>query len=182
MKKLLFTALFLGVSYLCKPSEPQIIYIAEAKGLYQVPEKAEIQFDLFKQHLGLIESNNRYQIINRKGYMGKYQFGAETLDFLGYHGITPETFKANPGIFPPSMQEQALKDLIRFNEKALSKYKHYIGTVINGVRITKAGLMAAAHLAGAGGVQHYLTSNHNATDCNGSSIQSYLQEFSNFNI
>jgi hypothetical protein len=181
MKKLIFSALFLGVSYLCKPSEPQLLYIAEAKVFYQVPEKAEIQFERFKQHLGLIESSNRYNVINEIGCMGKYQISPATMIDLGYN-ITPEQFKANPAIFPPSMQDRVLNELIKHNETSLKHYYKYIGQTIRGVRITKAGLIGAAHLGGIGGVKKFLTSNHNATDRNGASIQSYLQEFSNYNI
>jgi hypothetical protein len=182
MKKLIFIIMFFGVFHASGTTDTPIIYIEMSNPIIKPPEKAEIQYKLFTQHLGLIESNNNLIAVNQIGMMGKYQFSCSTLDYLGYKGITPEKFRDNPGIFPEYLQEEALRDLIRFNERCLKKFTSYIGTVVNGVRITKAGLIAASHLAGAGGVQHYLTNNHNATDMNGASIQSYLAEFQNFTI
>jgi hypothetical protein len=54
----------------------------------------------FKQALGFKESKNKYQKINSLGYLGKYQFGTETLK-VGIH---------NPQLFlrSPRMQEKLL--------------------------------------------------------------------------
>ena len=114
--------------------------------------------------------------------MGKYQFTTATLELLGYHGITPERFRSDPTVFPEVMQERALRDLIAHNLHYLSKFTQYIGQVVNGVRITRAGLIAASHLGGIGGVQRFLTSGHNACDMNGSSIQKYLKEFQGYSV
>ena len=55
---------------------------------------------------------------------------------------------------------------------------------INNVPITKAGLIAAAHLGGARSVKLYLKSNGkiNREDAYGTSIEDYLLEFSIFDI
>jgi hypothetical protein len=72
--------------------------------------------------------------------------------------------------------------LVKSNRHQLQKFAQYVGQVINGILITEAGLLAASHLAGVGGVQKYLTSNHNATDMNGSSVQKYLKEFQGYSV
>jgi hypothetical protein len=182
MKKAVFVILLLGLFHASGSPDTPSLYIIQYNPIIKPPDKAETQFKLFIQHLGLIESANQWQVINSIGCMGKYQFATATLEFLGYHGITPEKFKANPNIFPPALQELALIDLIRHNENSLKKFNQYIGQVINGILITKAGLLGAAHLAGVRGVQRYLTGNHNAVDMNGSSIQTYLIEFQNYII
>lgn len=182
MKKLFFLILFLGIFIASGSSDLHILYLPTPVPIIKPPERADVQYKRFVDHLGLIESANQWKVVNPIGCMGKYQFAQATLEYLGYEGITPERFKANPDIFPERMQEEVLKELIQQNTKALKKFKAFIGQTINGVVITQAGLIGAAHLAGVGGVQKFLTSNHNPTDCNGSSVQTYLQEFQNYNI
>jgi hypothetical protein len=181
MKTLILITLLFGASLASGLSDYPSVYIMVCHPIIKAPEKADIQFKLFASHLGLLESHGDWKIINSLGAMGKYQFMPSTLEKLGYH-ITPEAFKANPAIFNESMQEQALRDLVQNNSRCLRKFAQYIGQVINGTFITKAGLLGAAHLAGIGGVQKFLTSNHNATDINGSSVQKYLNEFQNFTV
>jgi hypothetical protein len=59
-----------------------------------------------------------------------------------------------------------------------------VGTTINGTVITWSGLIAAAHLGGAGSVIKYLNTNGNydASDMNGTSISDYIREFQGYNI
>ena len=182
MKQLILIIFLFGASLASGSSEYTMFYIPTTHGIVKPPEKANIQFKQFIEHLGLIESSNRWQVVNSIGMMGKYQFSQATLERLGYYGITPEKFKADPSIFPESVQEQAMRELVKTNQHQLKKFAQYIGQVINGVLITEAGLLGAAHLAGVGGVQKYLASNHNATDRNGSSVQKYLKEFQGYSV
>ena len=182
MKNLLLIILLCGASLASGNSDYHTLYIIQVHAIIKPIDKVDVQFKLFASHLSLIESSNDWKVVNSLGMMGKYQFSPATLEILGYHNITPERFKADPSIFPEAMQEQALQDLIQHNQNSLKKFASYIGQVINGTLITKAGLLGAAHLAGVGGVQKFLTSAHNATDCNGASVQRYLTEFQNFNV
>ena len=59
----------------------------------------------FLNAIGHMESGNRYNIVNKWGYMGKYQFGRSTLQTLGYN-ITRTEFLSNPQI-----QEEAMYKL-----------------------------------------------------------------------
>lgn len=56
--------------------------------------------------------------------------------------------------------------------------------VINGQEITESGILAAAHLAGAGNVKKYLRSygELNVDDDFGSSVSYYIKKFSGYDI
>ncbi len=144
----------------------------------------EKQFALFIEHLGIRESGNRWQIINPIGCMGKFQFAQNTLKCLGYGYITPQQFAQNPEIFPEALQHQLLLVLFKSNEIALKDYMHYCGQVVQGIEITKSGLLAAAHLGGAQSVKLFLLTagKVNKSDINKTSIKDYLSEFGGYNI
>jgi hypothetical protein len=57
-----------------------------------------------------------------------------------------------------------------------------VGKRINGTVITESGILAAAHLAGAGNVKKYLRSGgrNDFKDAYGSSIQYYMKRFSGY--
>ena len=142
------------------------------------------QFDAFTTALGKRESNNDWQATNPYGCIGEWQFAEGTLKMLGYKNINRQTFTANPAIFTKEMQRKALEKLVQINLAGLQPYMHYVGKVINGVKITKAGLIAGTHLGGIGSVQRYLTSNGqvNVHDANGTSIADYIQAFSQYRV
>ena len=116
--------------------------------------------------------------------MGWYQFAPGTLSYLGYDYITPAKFKRNPDIFPPEMQVEVLKALIRCNEAELERYICYVGKKINGITITKSGLLAGAHIGGARGVKLYLLSDGkiNRRDMNGTTIGRYIKVFQGYEL
>ena len=154
-----------------------------------VPTITEMQNDItvpflgksyvgFKEAIGFKESRNRYHIINRFGYLGKYQFGKSTLRRLNVYDT--ENFLNNP-----EQQERAFKALCSLNKYILRKdIKRSVGNRVNGVLITESGILAAAHLGGAGNVKKFLRSNGdtNFSDANGASIKYYMRKFSGFDV
>ena len=60
----------------------------------------------------------------------------------------------------------------------------YIGKTINGVKITESGLLAGAHLLGAGGLSAYLKSDGKAKaiDRSGTHVSKYLEQFADYDI
>lgn len=144
----------------------------------------EKEFKLFINHLGYKESGNDWKIVNSIGCMGEYQFAYKTLKHLGYPNITPKRFKQDPNIFPPELQLKVLNELIQANMTYLIPYYDYIGKTINGIEISKAGLIAGSHLGGAGSVKLYLLSNGkiNKKDKYGTSISDYLKEFAYYDL
>ena len=82
-------------------------------------------------------------------------------------------------------QDKAFEALIARNKWELRKeIQKYSGRIINGVEITESGLVAAAHLGGAGSVKKYLKSNgrNGFKDGFGTSLSSYIRKFSNYDI
>lgn len=130
----------------------------------------------FKEALGFKESQGRYGVVNQYGYMGKYQFGKGTLKMIGIN---------NPNLFLESaaLQESAFNANTARNKWILRKdIRRSAGRYINGVRVTESGILAAAHLAGAGNVKKYLRSG-GATqfeDGNGVTIAYYIKKFSGY--
>lgn len=130
----------------------------------------------FKEALGFKESGGDYKIINEFGYMGKYQFGKGTLKMIGIRDVN--VFLNNPDLQEAAFYANASRnkwilrrDIARFEDK-----------VINGVKITESGILAAAHLAGAGNVKKYLRSGgaFSFNDGFGTSIKHYFRKFAGY--
>ncbi len=62
--------------------------------------------------------------------------------------------------------------------------KFYTGKRIHGILITESGILAAAHLAGAGAVKKYLHSygKVSARDAYGTRIEDYLRRFGGYDL
>ena len=136
------------------------------------------EFIGFREAVGFKESRSRYHVVNKFGYMGKYQFGKSTLRRLKIYNV--ENFLRNP-----EQQERAFKALCSLNKHILRKdIKRSVGKKINGVVITESGILAAAHLGGAGNVKKYLRSNGGIdfSDAFGTSMQNYMKKFSGFDV
>ncbi len=130
----------------------------------------------FKEALGNSESQNKYKKVNSLGYLGKYQFGNETLKSIGIQD-TGKFLKS------PKMQEKAFVALLAKNKWILRDIiKKYDGKVVNGILITESGILAAAHLGGAGSVKKYFKNGGKKyiRDVYGTSVRSYLEKFGGY--
>ena len=145
---------------------------------------AEWEFSRFIEDLGYRESLNNWLSINRIGCFGEWQFAESTLRYLGYRNITLKKFRADPGIFTRELQMEALTRLIKLNTALLRNYERFIGDTIHGTVITRSGMLAAAHLGGAGSVRKFLESEGkvNRKDVLGTSIYDYMKRFSNYDL
>ena len=131
----------------------------------------------FLDAIGFRESGNRYGIVNRYGYMGKYQFGKRTLKGLGIK-VTQDEFLNSPYI-----QEKAMYALLKQNKRSLRKYiEKYDGKYVHGVLVTESGLLAAAHLGGAGSVKKWFRTGKVRKDGNGVKITSYMKQFGGYDL
>ena len=143
----------------------------------RVHEYHQQQLDSFLNAIGFRESSNRYDIVNRWGYMGKYQFGRSTLKGLGFT-VTRKEFLSNP-----QLQEEAMMALLLHNKEKLQKYIDiFDGQTINGMLITESGILAAAHLGGQGSVKRYFKNGKVFKDGYGTKITSYMDKFSGYDI
>ena len=159
---------------------------------FQVPNKGEVleveyidsssyiflgkSYIGFKEALGFKESRGNYSTINKFGYLGKYQFGKNTLKLIGI-------YDSSNFIYNTLLQEKAFSANLSRNKWILRRdINNYVSTYIGGIKITESGILAAAHLAGAGNVKKYLRSGGTITfnDAFGTSIKHYLKKFSGY--
>ena len=131
----------------------------------------------FLNDIGFRESGNRYDVVNQFGYMGKYQFGKSTLRTLKIK-VTKDAF-----LNSPDLQEYAMIQNLNYNKNKLQKYiDQFEGQEINGILITESGILAAAHLAGAGSVRKFFRNGKEFKDGFGTSMTSYMTEFSGYKL
>ena len=130
----------------------------------------------FKEALAFKESRGNYRTVNTLGYLGKYQFGRETLKLIGIYNTT--SFLQNP-----ELQEKAFIANAMRNKWILRRdIKRFVGKQIDGIVVTESGILAAAHLAGPGSVKKYLRS-YGAlgfTDAYGTTVRNYMKRFSGY--
>ena len=130
----------------------------------------------FREAIGFKESGGDYSVVNDFGYLGKYQFGRETLKIIGIRDI-------NHFLDAPELQEAAFYANTSRNKWILRReIAKYSDMIINGVEITESGILAAAHLAGPGNVKKFLRSG-GASDFNdgfGTSIKYYFKKFAGY--
>ncbi len=143
-----------------------------------VPPFLGSQYVGFKEALAFKESQGNYLTVNTYGYLGKYQFGINTLELVGvYNGIK--------FLNDPMLQEKVFDVNISRNKWILRRdIKRFVGKHIKGTEITESGILAAAHLAGPGNVKAYLRSygRVDVMDGYGTSIASYIKKFSGYDV
>lgn len=124
------------------------------------------------------ESSYQPLVQNSGGYFGLYQFGNSALKAVGMNKDDLKRSLNNQhkaALALANKNEEILKDII---QKYNGKYK-------NGVKLTRNGILAMAHLLGAGSVQDYFNNTKNTTfakngfvDGNKTPILEYAKLFS----
>lgn len=134
----------------------------------------------FMDSIAAIETpGGGYHTVNKYGMMGRYQFSLETIKAVGIR-VTRQQFLQNK-----QLQDTAMVRLMKLNEQELSGYiERYDGRTVKGVKVTRAGILAGAHFAGANGVKQFLTNDNHAgtVDGFGTSLRQYMSYFSKFNL
>lgn len=133
-------------------------------------------FIAYKEAIAFKESQGQYHLVNSFGYMGKYQFGMSALRAIGINDRT--AFLNNP-----RLQEKAFVALLAKNKWELrEEIQKYEGKIIGGVRVTESGILAAAHLGGAGSVKKFFKSGGRRymRDGYGTSLRSYMKRFGGY--
>jgi hypothetical protein len=159
-----------------KPSRPLALEVIPPKAEVKIPKIKN--HDMFLNDLGFRESSGNYKAVNRYGYLGKYQFGRKTLNAIDMKHISNRQFLSSP-----ELQEEAMQRLMLANYKSLRRYiKKYNGTIVHGVLVTKSGVLAAAHLGGAGNVRKWFRRGIEFKDANGTKITSYMKQFGGYKL
>jgi hypothetical protein len=149
--------------------------------------------DEYKYKLGVLESGGRYKTVNSLGYLGKYQFSRVTLLGLIKQGyLEASVSEIDSFTHNPELQERAMDALIEHNTDILIKrYRlgRFIGTKVNGIKITLRGMLASAHLLGPYAVKDFLHTGGSLApvrvsgklvrkyDAYGTSLTDYLKQF-----
>lgn len=155
----------------------------------------------FLNDLGARESGGNYKAFNKYGYAGKYQMGEAALVDSGYYSKISRKYNNDwTGVFLGKDGVNSISDFLnnpkaQENAQILFKKKQwgylkavgaisYLGLFINGYEITPSGLLAGAHLKGAGSVIQYLQSRGKniSKDAFGTSIESYMKQFANYDV
>jgi len=146
--------------------------------LGRIMPKTTNNFIGFREAIGFKESGGNYFRVNTFGYLGKYQFGKNTLSLMGVYNRTE--FLKNP-----ELQEKVFQINIARNKWILRRdIQWFVGEQMQGLEITESGILAAAHLAGAGNVKRYLRSygKVDVKDSYGTSIADYMKRFTGYDI
>jgi len=133
------------------------------------------KLELYMHDIAMRESDGYQRAKNQFGMLGLYQFSKTTLHALGYNR-SAEEFLNNK-----HLQDTMMVKNLKVNYAILKPYiKHYNNKTFKGVRITTAGVLAAAHLGGAGSVISWFNddTSEGLIDANGTSIKMYMVQFS----
>lgn len=172
-KATLFPPTYEHITFEVNEVEPIELEVQSSK----VPKVKVKDHDAFLFDMGMRESSNNYKIVNKWGYMGKYQFGKQTLKAIGIN-TTKQEFLNNP-----ELQEEAMRLLLIDNKKRLQRYiDKYQGQSLHGVYITESGVLAAAHLAGVGNVKKFFRKGYEFKDGKGTKMTSYMKKFSGYQL
>ena len=160
----------------------ELVYNSPIQATIEIPKPIEYLPSLgncfvgFKEALAFKESRRNYFSVNTLGYLGKYQFGKNTLKLIGIYNTSE--FLNNP-----ELQEKAFIANAMRNKWILRRdIKRFVGKHVDGVLVTESGILAAAHLAGPGSVKKYLRS-YGAigfTDAYGTTVRNYMKKFSGY--
>jgi len=135
--------------------------------------------EVFMDRIAEIESDGRYDVVNRYGFLGKYQFSPTTINYMGFD-VTRDDFLLNP-----ELQDSVMITYMKHNNEYLNEYiNRYDGVIVDGVYLNRATILAGAHFAGAGGMRRFLISmgKNTTVDGNGMNITNYIKHFSDINI
>jgi Ca2+-binding RTX toxin-like protein len=152
--------------------------------------------------LGHNESGNNYSFVSSVGYLGRFQFGEEALQAVGFYqghdgtgaidfiggwtplaatyGVTDKwSFLANPAAQDAAQQlwfQNIHDDLVKLD------LPQYVGQWIGGGQVTMSGLIAGAHLVGVWNLKDYLTSGGqmDMRDPYGTPVSEYVKKFAGY--
>lgn len=145
----------------------------------------ESNFNKSKECLGKAESNNDWKAVNRLGYLGRYQFGAQALEDVGF--INKGCYAKYKNSVPKSCwkvgsrksflnnktsQNLALKRLFNRNHKRLVYYK-VLSKSSTQSQIAQA--LFVSHLLGAYAAKKYFKNKIDGKDANGTTASKYAK-------
>ena len=176
-----------------------ISYPSNRKGFIYALARRESPADLNKDDLVNREALHK---INKRGYIGLFQYGREALIDIGYNteegswtgkngAVSEEAFRSSREI-----QIAAINLTIDLWCKRLRVwgFNEYYGKIVKGIEITESGCIAGCHLVGSGGLASFLDmpgnykinkktgKRHSEFDGNKTHISEYLDLFAGYDL
>ena len=158
-------------------------------------------YEDFFRALGQNESGNNYSFVSSLGYIGRFQFGEEAMQAIGFYNGDPTsaidfvgswTAKANSyGVWDkagflnsPTAQDAATRawfSKVNDDMSALG-LKSYIGQWIGGGAVTESGLIAGGHLVGVWALKTFLESGGRIDTVDGynTPVSEYVRRFGGY--
>jgi len=163
-----------GYQFGGEPTMEDAMREAEEQGLAAAPAPDTPRYNRLIQR----ESGGNFGARNKQGYVGRAQFGEARLTDAKRAGVIPAEATAEDFRLNPDMQEAAenwhFSDINNFiDSTGLSSME---GKSINGVPVTREGMVNVAHLGGKGGLQKFISSGgrYNPADANGTRLSDYF--------
>jgi len=163
-----------GYQYGGEPTMEDAMREAEEQGLAAAPAPDAPRYGRLIDR----ESGGNFGARNKQGYVGRAQFGEGRLADAKRAGVIPAEATAEDFRLNPDMQKAAeswhFDDINKFiDSTGLASLE---GKVINGVPITREGMVNVAHLGGKGGLQKFISSGgrYNPADANGTRLSDYF--------
>lgn len=171
------------------PEEVNTITILDSVIIIKPPEDRGDLY-VFMGVMAERESNNTPTVVNRYGYLGKYQFSPKTLWALGRRfKVTRDEFLGTE-----ALQDSAMVVYLQDNRLTIQDLiVRFDGKWYRGIYITESGLLAGAHLVGPSGLRAWLDPTFTITkngrkirprtyDGNGTRVQEYIAMFSGYDL
>ena len=163
-----------GYQFGGEPTMEDAMLEAEEQGLAAAPAPDAPRYGRLIDR----ESGGNFGARNKQGYVGRAQFGEARLADAKRAGVIPAEATAEDFRLNPDMQKAAeswhFDDINKFiDSTGLASLE---GKVINGVPITREGMVNVAHLGGKGGLQKFISSGgrYNPADANGTRLSDYF--------
>lgn len=155
----------------------------------------------FMVALKMMESDGDYQSVNSLNFLGAYQFGEAALTDLGFVGFDGDAYdnnfgggwtgkygikSANQFLNSKRAQDKAMKEWLEvmWGYIELHDIDRYAWREVGGDQLTPSGMLAAAHLLGAGALAEYIRSDGKVDlrDPYGTPISSYISRLNGYDV
>lgn len=147
---------------------------------------SESNFEKAKNCLGKAESNNNYKAVNRLRYLGRYQFGAQALEDIGY--TKKGCYKKYKNNIPKScwIKSKSKEDFLnspKIQDTALEEFFELnYNRLLNNKTLTKkssqteiAQALFVSHLLGTHSAKKFFKDGINNKDANGTTAKKYSE-------
>ena len=151
--------------------------------------------------LKMMESDGDYQSVNTLNFLGAYQFGEAALTDLGFVRYDGDAYDNNYSggwtgkygvksakqfLASERAQDTAMREWleIMWSYIELHKVDRFAWRDVGGEQLTPSGILAAAHLLGAGAVAEYVKSDGQADlrDPYGTPIRTYISRLNGYDV